>query len=379
MFNFLVIFRGICYDKNMKMQKYGQKLYLTVANDIINKISNDIIDVGDKLPTTKELAKIYNVSIVTVEHALKLLKEMNIVYSIKKAGTFVNGKNTGNQQIIAFILPDNGKNSKLILKKATVTALLNNCFLDVMISYESPEKERELLRRILQGNYDAAIIYPNQSSANIDIYSEFLIRKFPFIFIDRSIQAINTTLVTSDNAGGISMLIQYLVENGHKDIAFYAVHPQMPTTEHLRFISYCETLISLGICLKSQYIYSLKYPRHNNIDKVSTKNINRFIEDYKKLDPPPTAVICVNDHIAVQLKRAFEHFGYKVPEDISITGYDYSFTDTQNDITTIKQNFEEIGRMAILEILKKIKGESSAAIVTTSVSLHIGNSVKKIH
>ena len=358
----------------MKAKKNGHKLYLAVANDIIDKISVGAIAVGEKLPSTKQLAEAYGVSVVTVEHALGRLKEMNIVYSIKKAGTFVNGKNTGKQKIIAFILPETHNNAAL-LKKAQITALLNNCFLDVMISYESANKERELLTRILRGNYDAAIIYPNQSMMNIDLYSAFLIKGFPFIFIDRSIQSINTTLVTSDNAGGIAMLVKHLVENGHKNIAFYAIHPQMPTTENMRFIGYCETMIACSIPLDSKYIYSFKYPQHNNLGTVAEKNATDFVRNFKKTENPPTAVVCVNDMLALRLKHAFEQEGYKVPEDISVTGYDC--LPPASEITTVKQNFEEIGHMAIIEVLKRIGG-APPSIVTTGVSLHIGKSVKKI-
>ena len=64
-----------------------------------------------------------------------------------------------------------------------------------------------------------------------------------------------------------------------------------------------------------------------------------------------------------------------MPEDISVTGYDC--LPLASEITTVKQNFEEIGHMAIIEVLKRIGG-APPSIVTTGVSLHIGKSVKKI-
>ena len=88
------------------MAKKEKTLYSAVYNDIISKIKSGQLKVGEKLPTEIELTKIYGVSRITVARALKDLAESNLIYRVKKSGTFVNGKlDHSTPLIIPAILP----------------------------------------------------------------------------------------------------------------------------------------------------------------------------------------------------------------------------------------------------------------------------------
>ena len=82
------------------------KLYLFVYNDILNKIRSGHYRPGDKLPTEMELSDLYSVSRVTARRSLAMLENINLIYRIKKSGTFVNGKKNASsaQRIIPVIL-----------------------------------------------------------------------------------------------------------------------------------------------------------------------------------------------------------------------------------------------------------------------------------
>ena len=71
----------------------------------------------------------------------------------------------------------------------------------------------------------------------------------------------------------------------------------------------------------------------------------------------PDGIVCYNDQIAVQVIETLEACGLKVPEDISVTGYDNSlYAQRGTGITTIAHPQEKLGEMAAELILEKIAG-----------------------
>ena len=71
----------------------------------------------------------------------------------------------------------------------------------------------------------------------------------------------------------------------------------------------------------------------------------------------PDGIVCYNDQIAVQVMEELEKLGIRIPEDISITGYDNSlYAQRGNGITTIAHPQEKLGEMAAELILEKING-----------------------
>ena len=89
-------------------------------------------------------------------------------------------------------------------------------------------------------------------------------------------------------------------------------------------------------------------------------------------DPEVTAVFCANDHMALGLLRALQQAGQRVPEDISVIGFD----DTPEaeffgpSLTTVRQDFDELGRRA-LRALIEIIGDTGSAVPATADIPHI--------
>ena len=94
-----------------------------------------------------------------------------------------------------------------------------------------------------------------------------------------------------------------------------------------------------------------------------------------------TGIVCYNDQIAADVIRALEELGKKVPEDISVTGYDNSIMTGGNlSLTTIAHPQEKLGEMAaelILEKIREIPEEKSRIPRLIQPELIPGNSVKR--
>jgi DNA-binding LacI/PurR family transcriptional regulator len=89
-------------------------------------------------------------------------------------------------------------------------------------------------------------------------------------------------------------------------------------------------------------------------------------------DPEVTAVFCANDHMALGLLRALQQAGRRVPEDISVVGFD-DMPETEYfgpSLTTVRQDFDELGRRA-LRALIEIVGDPDAGIPASGDTAHI--------
>lgn len=100
-----------------------------------------------------------------------------------------------------------------------------------------------------------------------------------------------------------------------------------------------------------------------------------MMEQQMKID----GIVCYNDQIAVEVIRALKAFGKRVPEDISVTGYDNSFMAAGDlKLTTIAHPQEKLGEMAaelLLEKIREIPEEKSQIQRLIQPELIKGNSV----
>ncbi len=180
--------------------------------------------------------------------------------------------------------------------------------------------------------------------------------------------------VSSDNAGGIRSLVEYIYSCGHEKIAYiYGDSSQVTTT---RLNSYLDTMKSLGLQVQPDYLRQGKH-----IDSELTE---KYMVEMMELYDPPTCVIVPDDIAAIGAINAVRKAGKSIPEDISIAGYDGISTIQllQPNLTTYCQNSYEIGRVAANKLISIIKNKNSLGEdnYDTIIRGHLieGNTVKHI-
>ena len=94
------------------------------------------------------------------------------------------------------------------------------------------------------------------------------------------------------------------------------------------------------------------------------------------LDRPPTAVCCYNDMTALGAMRAIHARGLRVPEDVSVTGFDDLFFAAylQLLLTTVRQPMRRMGQMAMENLFKLMSGEESVAQIKVEAELIVRGS-----
>lgn len=354
------------------MSNKSDFLYYKIYSDIIARIKEGSLSAGEKIEKETELAEKYSVSRATMRKALDYLCRMNLIYRIKKGGTFINGKlNFSSQQkIVPIVLPFTENLHRELVTGIQSTALTLNTFSPVYDSFSAYKNERDILESIYRMGVDGLIIYPCAGINNLDWLYKFKTRGIPVVFIDRRTPGINFPLVTSNNRQGMALATEHLIALGHEKIAFFAMTQNMIVTEQDRLTGYLETLSNHNIPIRSEFIFSLEMLADRLVRLTPKQQTSYYNYIFKKkalkiFNPPhgqdrPTAIVFINDCLAINFMRlTAEMKDVSLPDDISITGFDNVAEGERSvpALTTIRQNFFRIGQKAMETMTMLMQGE----------------------
>jgi len=211
--------------------------------------------------------------------------------------------------------------------------------------------------------------------ACIDFYDpdviELIHSDIPVVTIDHVFD--NRTSISSDNIKGISDLVTYIYQMGHRKIAY--IHGADSSVTRNRVGSFYKTTGELGLDIPDYYVLSGIYR-----DPVSTAELTKQLLNLKDR---PTCILFPDDFACLGGINVIEQYGLKIPDDISVVGYDGILLSQvlEPKLTTIKQDTETIGRIAAEKLIAMIENPKASIIERVVVEGKIlkGNSVKKLN
>ncbi len=189
------------------------------------------------------------------------------------------------------------------------------------------------------------------------------IQKFPLVMIG---QHAGYDCVTSSKAEGISMVMKMLFEKGHRNIGFCG------GDNDPRFSTYVSELNRRDLPCKKEWIFNVGYGFESGF---------KGGEIFASLSKRPSAVVCGSDMTAIGFMHSVYDRGLKIPDDVSITGYDGTAEAAlvYPPLTTVNADKEGIGRVAVRALIDKIKNPGREICCRTlSVELVIGKSVAQV-
>ena len=211
-------------------------------------------------------------------------------------------------------------------------------------------------------------------AACIDFYAPetlALIRStLPVVTIDHIFDG--RIAVVSDNVKGMRDLVTYICNQGHRRIAY--IHGKDSSVTRGRLGSFYRTLSTFGVTVPDEYIREAAYR-----DTVATEQITA---ELLQLPVPPTCILFPDDFSALGGINAIRGRGLRIPEDISIAGYDGITVAKvlEPRLTTIQQDVTAIGKRAAERLISLIEQPRLTMIenIVVEGKLLEGNSVKKI-
>lgn len=375
-------------------------LYEVIFRQYKNRILSGELTPGTRLPTEMELLKEFNVSRITVSRALKELELNKFVKRIKGSGSYVTENEWQDSvkkidssadrislDFISLILPFAEDFSSLFLKGIEDVARTEGYFVTFHNSEEDSEMEIELIEEALSRGSQGIIVYPSSETANLHMYSNMLIRKYPFVLIDRKIPGIETSLVTVDNSRGTEEVTTHLIRMGHKNIIFVGTWINRISSEQERYRGFCQAHINEGIPLLKKNLYSFNDmesipPDYGNITDNEKRPVHYLFDLLEGIEEAerPTAIVAVSDQIARMIMvTAFER-GISIPDDYSLSGFDnlpYA-AHLQVPLTTVEQPAYDIGSKAADLLFRHMKSpESPMELITIPPELITRESTAK--
>ena len=192
----------------------------------------------------------------------------------------------------------------------------------------------------------------------------------PMVTVDHLFD--NRINITSDNVGGMEQLVRYIYGKGHRRIAY--IHGADSSVTQARLTSFYRTAEMLGLKLPSEYVRESPYRDTNMAGQVTGELL-----DLKK---PPTCILYPDDFSCFGGITAIKSRGLRIPEDISIAGYDgiRIGRHVETPLTTLRQDTAALGFQAAEKLISLIEHPKTTLVeqVVIKGELYPGKTVGDI-
>ena len=169
----------------------------------------------------------------------------------------------------------------------------------------------------------------------------------PIVSIDPLMSNPHYPSVHATNYHGASEAMQYLLDLGHRRIAHISGRAELESSNR-RLKGYLDSLEKAGVAIDPDLIVAGDY---------TTGTGAKAARELLALDCPPTAIFASNDQTAMGVYQVAEEIGLRIPEDLSVIGFDNIMESKYMGLTSIDQFISEMGFVATQMLIKLINDE----------------------
>ena len=282
-----------------------------VSDEMRNKIKNLALEMGYQKPVSKpeDRSRSFNVGVIVPEDY------------IEKYQTFYWE----------------------MYQEINMAAVKNNSFVMLEVLNAADEKACIPPKLLKENKVDGLIVLGGLQSKYLKMIKEHYAT--PTVYLDFYDQNIKEDCVVSNSFYGTYMLTNYLFEKGHTNIGFVGtVLATKSITD--RYLGYMKALLEHGKNVREDWVLDDRDSERHNFQKFL------FPEEM------PTAFVCNCDAIASWVIRELGNEGFRVPEDISVVGFDDFLYPglCQVPLTTYAVNMTKMAETGVRLLLKKMTG-----------------------
>lgn len=333
-----------------------EPLYIQIANDLRSKILKGDFRPGDRLPSENEIAEQYHVSVITSKRVLNDLADENLIFRLKGRGSFVAG-NSGNEMlnarrsntkgVVGVIFPSicMPVESELLyyvqsrMHKANYQTLIR-------VTDDVVDLETEAIAMFRVFGVRGFVIFP----AIKEQYNEEILRlsldRFPHVLVDRYMPNIRSANVGSANRQAMTTVIEYLLDQGHSNIAVITQRDTNSST-HERLAGFEDAITRRGYPIdKTKWMVEK--------DGQSNEDFRADLMTFFRERSSVSAVVALDTPLASLTYAALHEIGRRIPDDITLV----SFDDPKLPfVPYIEQNTAMIGQRAVEILLRQMESD----------------------
>lgn len=310
--------------------------------------------------TIKDVARLAEVSPATVSYVLNGKRSISTdtkqrVLAAAKSLDYVpdlnaQGLSRRDSRLIGVVVPQTEPGDRLMFQNSFYGEILGSIEyyarihgFHILIS--ATDANDSYLTLAKKRNLDGIIVigmYPDE------FYQQMKQTHIPIVLIDSYCNDHYYHNVRIDDAYGSYLATSHCLSMGHRDIAFFTGCVKENGVMKKRLTGYRQALEEYGICYRPEYVFEGQIEFESGVELAQ-----KLIE--KKL--PTTAVVCAADILAMGAMKGVSNHGLRIPEDISIVGFD----DLEMSkylipgLTTVKQQISLKGQKAVELLLKHIE------------------------
>lgn len=338
--------------------------YQAVADTLRREIATGVYRDGQALLTEAELKTRFRVSRQTVRQAISQLESDGLVIRRRGSGTYVSHgpRKHGTVQSVGvittyitdYIFPSIVRGIESVLSA-------QSCLMTLSATYNSVERERALLTRLLETPVDGLIIEGTKTALpnpNTALYEKLWERNIPYVFINGYYPHLTpcTYVVTDDEAGGYQA-VETLLAKGIRRIG--GVFKSDDMQGRLRHRGFSRALASQNL-----------HSPGGSVCWFTTESKPSFLRDpagaafLQGLRDRVEAVVCYNDDMALQLLQLLPSYGLRVPEELSLISFDNSpyASVCAPRLTSLSHPKEAFGRVAAEKLLRMMQGQREESL-----------------
>ena len=180
--------------------------------------------------------------------------------------------------------------------------------------------------------------------------------ELPLVTVDHVFN--NRLAVMSDNVRGMETLVRYAYAKGHRKIAF--LHGEKTTVTQNRLVGFYRACEELGLEIPEEYVRESVF---HNPDRCALDT-----QALMSLPERPTCILFPDDYSYVGGMNTLRQMGIRVPEDVSVMGYDGIHLARVIGLTTYWQDTQELGRIAAERLISLIEHPKTTLIDRIMVS-----------
>lgn len=343
-----------------------------VTQVLEERIYTGVYSGGQRLPTERALADEFRVSRILIRQAIDAMEHSGLLQRSARCRPVIRDGQAGTTVAPSAVEPRNSiavwvwpslsnPVSAMIIRgiRQALSPDSHRLILESAVGTTDAEvylAEEAFLRRCVNDRDIAgAIIYFLGGERNLPALHALRAAGIPMVFIDRlPPQGFPADYVGVDNVRGAESAVRYLLSLGHTRI-IHVTNSESVSTVAERMKGYYRTLERAGITVRPEWIIrdlgaNLDDPNYGQRHVV--ESVLKLLES----PDPPTAVFTINDFEAFWLMEGLRDHKVRVPEDLSIIGFDgmERWRPGRPFLSTVWQPVERMGECAVERLLERI-------------------------
>ncbi len=253
----------------------------------------------------------------------------------------------GKTMAIGVIVPFFTNPSVVKRLQGIVSVLAGSEYNLVLFDVENTGSREVLLTNIMRRKLVDGLLILSLRPTDSDM-EQFLKAGVPGVIVDASHQGLNSVAV--DNVAGGRLATQHLLDLGHVKIGYLSDYPDNPFNQSPvldRYEGYLQALREAGITNQAEYY------REGSLDSQEACSLAK---EMLSLPDPPTAIFAYSDTQAIGVLEAARDLGLRVPEDLSVIGYDDIEAAEILQLTTVRQSLYDsgvTGAQLLLDVIER--------------------------